>query len=112
LVALGAVAVTAQQRRPQQLRLDLGDGSVAPPRIGCGCGDCGIDTIECGEFYMVCDEVWKQAVADPKCFLCIECLERRLGRVLVPADFIECLLNKSPGKSRRMNSRLHGLDAA
>jgi hypothetical protein len=46
------------------------------------CNDCGVDTQDIGEWYMVKDEVW--AAAWPKGskreFLCIGCLETRLER--------------------------------
>jgi hypothetical protein len=79
---------------------------------GCGrnnghCCDCNIDTIESREFYMVQHEVWKQAEAGQINFLCVGCLEHRLGRSLVPADFmLDVPLNKSAGKSDRLKSRL------
>jgi hypothetical protein len=67
------------------------------------CADCGRDTApelpdavrlvqppEPGswEWYMVTAEVWAEAGMEPDGgYLCIGCLERRLGRRLVPADF-------------------------
>jgi hypothetical protein len=76
---------------------------------GCGrnnghCCDCSVDTIAIGEFYVVSDEVWRRAGRVG--FLCIGCLERRLGRTLMAEDFIEVPLNKSAGHSDRLNSRM------
>lgn len=48
------------------------------------CDDCGMQTAPC-EVYMVRDEVW--AEAHGRGYLCIGCLENRLGRELVPDDF-------------------------
>ena len=61
------------------------------------CKDCGINTLPIygearAEFYMVTNEIWA-AVGAGQGFLCIGCLEARLGRILTPADFIECGLN-------------------
>ena len=36
---------------------------------------------------MVHDVVWSEAGADAVRYLCVGCLEHRLGRALVPADF-------------------------
>ena len=58
------------------------------------CADCRMPTVRRGrpgEWYMVHDSVWKAAgmpaVADLKSYLCIGCIETRLGRRLIPADF-------------------------
>ena len=53
------------------------------------CADCGFDTIVV-EYYMVHDHVWAAAGMGPdedSGFLCIGCLERRLGRPLIGGDF-------------------------
>jgi len=49
------------------------------------CKDCGGDTFY--ENYMVWNCIWQQAVPEQKGFLCIGCLEARLGRRLVATDF-------------------------
>lgn len=77
--------------------------------IDWSCMGCGRDTI--GEYYMVHGWIWnmgmvyywEQSVAktqarQPK-FLCIECLERALGRALNPEDFTVCLLNSTSTSS-------------
>ena len=80
------------------------------------CRDCGINTANINgqwEFYMVTDEVWQAAVGTPAAivtdgdFLCIGCLEMRLG---TPGDFTDCLANdpRDPGHTPRLRSRLTG----
>lgn len=57
------------------------------------CKDCKFSTIS--EYYMVQKELWKHAVPeDPRCLLCIACLEKRIGRELKPEDFTDCPLNE------------------
>ena len=46
------------------------------------------------EWYGVRDEVWADAQAQPHIVLCIGCLEARLGRELVPADFSDYEINE------------------
>jgi hypothetical protein len=90
---------------------------------GCSvnCNDCDVDTQDIGEWYMVKDEVW--AAAWPKGskreFLCIGCLETRLGRRLTSDDFTDATINEfkeyAPGigfkKSERLFDRLAGSNA-
>ncbi len=47
------------------------------------------------EIYMIADAVWAAAdgPARPHGFLCVGCLERRLGRELTAADFKDVSLN-------------------
>jgi hypothetical protein len=57
------------------------------------CVDCGVDTSFAtgnGHYYMARDDVWLAAVPEGKWVgrLCLDCLERRLGRELRRADFI------------------------
>lgn len=51
------------------------------------CTDCDGDVTD--EYYMVWPEVWSAAVrwGEFVHFLCVSCLEQRLGRDLVPEDF-------------------------
>jgi len=53
------------------------------------CSLCRLDTLEIDEWYIVNDEVWLAAVGADSfiCYLCIGCLELRLGRRLAPSDF-------------------------
>jgi hypothetical protein len=89
------------------------------------CNDCRVDTtphIGKWEFYMVTDDVWKAAgmpastlVAGSEFdgnFLCIGCLELRIGRRLTALDFAACPLNnpkyqcKAPRLLNRLNYQL------
>lgn len=59
------------------------------------CADCGVDTSAIDEYYMVIDAVWLQTGLTKTCgMLCIGCLETRLGRRLVPADFLDAPINQ------------------
>jgi hypothetical protein len=51
------------------------------------CMDCGINTKDINEYYMVEDELWLKAVPEDEGMLCIGCLEKRLGRKLNKNDF-------------------------
>ncbi len=60
------------------------------------CKDCKQETRR--DHYMVWPEVWCEAgmllgYHDPGLFLCIACLERRLGRELRPWDFTDAPIN-------------------
>lgn len=70
------------------------------------CGDCGADVTPYDEegrlvagasqWYMVTDSVWHAAssAGDEPQYLCLDCLERRLGRPLRPEDFAEFPINE------------------
>jgi hypothetical protein len=76
------------------------------------CADCSAPTCP-GEWYMVVDGVWREALAvgdrpdgGPVGFLCIGCLEARLGRRLVAADFAPLPVNEpSPADTGRLATR-------
>lgn len=71
------------------------------------CIDCGTNTLETREYYMVQDEIWQQARMLPKGgMLCIGCLEKRLGRRLDKNDFTDALVNRFPNISKRVLDRL------
>jgi hypothetical protein len=74
------------------------------------CVDCGIQTYtQAHEFYLVCDKVWKQTgLGKNGGMLCIGCLEHRLGRELVRADFVanDINLNRTQTRSPRLQARL------
>jgi hypothetical protein len=53
-----------------------------PPWV---CVDCRADTRILNEYYMVHDHVWPIGKFDG--MLCIGCIEKRIGRQLVPEDF-------------------------
>jgi len=53
------------------------------------CHDCGLDTIALGEYYWLRDAVWDRACrGEDLRFLCILCLERRLGRKVRAKDLL------------------------
>ena len=87
----------------------LGLFELPPPlAYDFACVDCGVDTSDTGEFYMVQDELWP--LSEYGSMLCIGCLEARLGRRLVPSDFTDCLINQETyGHSQRLQSRLAGV---
>jgi len=63
-------------------------------RGGEHCFDCGVNTLETNEYYMVTDSCWARAKMKARDgMLCVGCLERRLGRKLTPRNFIDCPLN-------------------
>lgn len=73
------------------------------------CIDCGCDTAKPWERYMVHDDVWALSGLDPDDgMLCIGCLETRLHRELVGADFKDVLLNTMDNydRSKRLSERL------
>jgi hypothetical protein len=53
------------------------------------CVDCGVDTVEIGEYAMLRDELWLRVHPDDAGALCIGCVETRLGRCLRRDDFHE-----------------------
>lgn len=72
----------------------MAGAAALPPHT---CFDCGRDVGDHGlnEDYMIHNALWEGATCmDNGVFeLCIECLEKRLGRALTPADFTDCQLN-------------------
>jgi hypothetical protein len=58
------------------------------------CMDCGVDTWDTDEFYMVADALWLSVVPDGRGMLCVGCLERRLGRRLTAADLLPRKMDK------------------
>lgn len=80
---------------------------LIPARLPCR--DCGVDTggAGIGERYMVHFHLWDDVGAGAG-FLCIGCLEARLGRQLNGWDFLPCPLNSLPDyfRSPRLQSRL------
>lgn len=88
--------------------LDALDG-LAGTAKGLECQNCRRDTSfsnpEGGEQYMVHDELWEEyGVGDGR--LCVDCIEARLGRRLVPSDFTDVPLNQLDCQSRRLQERL------
>ena len=83
------------------------------------CIDCGFDTApnddkrgaRKSEYYMVRDLVWMKAGMSERkrhgAFLCIGCLEARLGRMLAARDFTRVPINRlDRWNSPRLNARL------
>jgi len=65
------------------------------------CGGCGANTVPQGrpwEWYMVHNHIWETVMrSGPSCqYLCIGCLEDRLGRHLAAEDFSDLSINE-PG---------------
>lgn len=57
---------------------------------------------------MVLDDLWESARMN-KGFLCIGCLEKRIGRKLKPNDFIDSRINRpSPWDTPRLRARKDG----
>jgi hypothetical protein len=77
------------------------------------CIDCGLDTApnddrrkrgaRKSEYYMVRDSVWQEAGMlerkDQATFLCIGCLEARLGRMLTAHDFTRVSINRAAARA-------------
>ena len=86
------------------------------PLIITRCADCDVGTLTLGEWYMVKDDIWRQAWGRLKPWhklpgqqiLCIACLEWRLGRALLRCDFTDALVNDptKPNISERLRDRL------
>lgn len=57
------------------------------------CLDCKRDTGRLKEFYYVRLDLWLAAAGSKDGMLCIYCLENRIGRHLVPADFTDATIN-------------------
>jgi hypothetical protein len=88
--------------------------------VSCICKDCGMDTTprkRPGEYYMIHDALWFAAGmthhpdgedAQFKEYLCIGCLEKRLGRELTGVDFTVAPVNNvSEYVTPRMLDRLN-----
>ena len=75
------------------------------------CLDCGVDTGRIHEHYFVNAELWLSAVGSLSGMLCVEHLEKRIGRRLVPKDFPEVTINshKYEPKSARLMSRMFNI---
>lgn len=73
------------------------------------CLDCQVDTSEIGEYYMVHFELWRKINPADKGMLCIGCVEERLGRFLIPTDFLDAPINyktHDDKSSDRLKARL------
>lgn len=72
------------------------------------CLDCNVDTGRIGEFYFINIDLWLSAVGSKNGMLCIGCLEKRLGRMLISSDFTLAYINLPDfgHKSPRLLNRL------
>jgi hypothetical protein len=58
------------------------------------CVDCGINTLDSKEYYMVSNSVWLETkLKTDEGMLCISCLESRIGRNLTSKDFPDLPIN-------------------
>ena len=78
----------------EQLELFSSVEYERPPADAPLCMDCGIDTLESGDWYMLLDEVWLEANPADVGLLCLDCVGKRLGRPLTPADFAPVPINR------------------
>lgn len=104
-------AARLDDTRPSQLVLDGLDAFQRLPPAGAPCAVCGVDTQRAAEQYMVHDQLWAAAGMPSEQgwhYLCVGCLEQRLGRTLTPADFTDVPLNDPAGHphSPRLLDRL------
>lgn len=72
------------------------------------CLDCGVDTGKIREHYFVTTDLWMSAVGSVRGMLCVQHLEERIGRALVPSDFPDVHINNPLlyEMSDRLRSRL------
>jgi len=69
---------------------------VTHERRGSPCLDCHKSTTRMKENYIVADRIWSEAgLGRTDGCLCVGCLERRIGRALIPDDFPIVGLNLS-----------------
>jgi hypothetical protein len=90
-------------------------GTLGNPSMTAPCIDCGLEIVpddgKC-EWYMVHDTVWfaagmpERPIGYEGDWLCIGCLERRLGRALTRADFKYPDSHNDGQDSDRLLSRL------
>lgn len=107
------------EKRSDEARANMSKAHKYEPT---SCADCGVDTtppigrgrdrkVGRWEHYMVRDHIWKAAKMSDG-FLCIGCLEVRLGRMLTPQDFTALPIN-NPHEydTPRLRDRKGGSDA-
>jgi hypothetical protein len=72
------------------------------------CLDCGLDTGKAGEHFFLIDEVWSLTGLGHKGMLCVEDIEKRIGRQLAASDFSNAYINRPNHgfKSDRLRSRM------
>lgn len=72
------------------------------------CLDCGVDTGKIGEHYMLINRTWSLTGLGSVGMLCVEHVEKRIGRRLVPSDFNDSYLNRARTGiiSQRLSDRM------
>lgn len=72
------------------------------------CADCGENTLDAAEYYMVHNHLWAASGASRDVMLCVGCLEARIGRRLNQRDFTSAPINSVAffEMSPRLHSRL------
>jgi hypothetical protein len=72
------------------------------------CLDCDEDTGKMHEHYFVHTDLWLKAVGSKIGMLCVECLEKRIGRMLNSSDFPDVTINnpRFEAKSNRLLERM------
>lgn len=72
------------------------------------CEDCSQNTSQMREHYFIHTTLWLSVHPNECGMLCVGCLESRLGRNLVPADFPSVHINnpKKYSMSDRLRSRI------
>jgi hypothetical protein len=73
----------------EQMASDKGDEDA---QSRSPCEDCGLDVLDIHEHYMVRNALWNKVSGGAK-YLCIGCLEKRLGRELAQKDFSDAPIN-------------------
>lgn len=79
-----------------ELLIDLCDCSIDEPAA---CADCGTvtaprDVMSGSDWYVVHDTIWRSAGMASGCgYLCVPCLEHRIGRSLCARDFTDAPIN-------------------
>jgi hypothetical protein len=98
-VAVSGMPSEEVEKIKESLRSYIGDDG---PEL---CHDCGADTTT--EYYLVHDQLRASAgMAPDGGFLCVGCIETRLGRELNAADFRDVLVNTDPDFTWRNSPRL------
>ncbi len=62
------------------------------------CLDCGKDTDKSEEYYMLWYRIWRSINYKIDGMLCLDCVEKRLGRELVGEDFSKAPINESQAR--------------
>jgi hypothetical protein len=71
---------------------------IALGRVGWLCMDCSKDTYASEEYYMLWYKVWRSINYKMDGMLCLNCVEKRLGRELTSKDFSKAPINEEQAK--------------